>query len=513
MNDLPRFRAWVLLIGLAVGARVLTAPPVEMTPTERREAVRRLEPDLVAMFREHAVSNHFPGIAFGVVVDGELVVSGGHGYSDLATQTPATPKTRFRIASMTKSLTAMAVLQLRDQGRLQLEVPAARYLPELRRVKYPTADSPVITLRHLLTHGAGFPEDNPWGDRQLADTDAELIELVRQGVAFSNPPEIAYEYSNLGFALLGRVVGVVSRQRYQRYVDQHVLRPLGMTDTVWDYSRTPAERQARGYRWEEDQWKPEVPLGDGAYASMGGLISSVEDFARYMAFHLDAWPPRNGSDTGPLKRSSRREMHRPSGIATVTPDAKKGDGTLCPTASAYGYGLGWSETCDHVIRVGHSGGLPGYGSNWRMLPDYGLAVVSLANRTYANAGAVNSRVLDHILETTGFAPRPHDASAALQLRKLQLEKVLPAWREVDTAGIFAENFFPDRPRHLWQAETARHFAALGLVRKVGWIQAENRLRGTFVMEGEGGDLEVFFTLTPENPPLIQELKMKLIPHP
>lgn len=517
MNCVPYLSAGILLAGLSIATRVWAASPAiapgPETAGARREAVRRLESGIAALYRGHAVSNHFPGIAWGVVLDGELVVSGGQGMADVAAGVPATPQTLFRIASMTKSFTAVAVLQLRDQGRLQLDVPAARYLPELRRLKYPTSDSPAITLRHLLTHGAGFPEDNPWGDRQLADTDAELIGLMRQGVAFSNPPDIAYEYSNLGFALLGRTVGVVSRQRYQRYIDQQVLRPLGMSHTVWDYAQVPPGRRARGYRWEEAQWKEEISLPDGAYASMGGMISTVEDFARYMAWHLDAWPARDGVETGPLKRSSRREMHRPWGISTVLPDARNAEGQPCPTASAYGYGLGWSETCDHRIQVGHSGGLPGYGSNWRMLPDYGLAVVALANRTYANAGEANSRVLSFILQSTGFAPRPREASAALELRKSQLAKVLPEWRDADIQGIFAENFFPDRPRHLLRDETAKYFADLGEIQRVGPIKPENRLRGTFVIEGTRGDLEVFFTLTPENPPLIQELKLKPIPRP
>lgn len=477
----------------------------------RGDALRRLQPEITEIYRQHAISNHFPGIAFGVVLDGQLVISGGCGFADLGQRTPATPQTLFRIASMTKSFTGVAVLQLRDRNRLQLDVPAAKYLPELRNVKYPTSDSPAITLRQLLTHGAGFPEDNPWGDRQLADTEEELVRLIRNGVAFSNPPNLNYEYSNLGFALLGRAVGRVAHQRYQEYVDLQILRPLGMTHTVWDYKSVPADLRARGYRWEESEWKEETPLGDGAYASMGGMISSIEDFARYMAFHMDAWPPRDAAETGPLKRASRREMHRPSGIASIAADAKKSDGALCPTATAYGYGLGWSENCEHVIRIGHSGGLPGYGSNWRFLPDYGIGVVALANRTYANAGEPNSRVLDLLLKSAPFAPRPRDASPVLQMRKNQLEKVLPEWREENTQGIFAENFFLDYPPQILRAETAKKFATLGEIQRVGPLKPENRLRGTFVIEGTRGNLEVFFTLTPENPPRIQELKMKAVP--
>ncbi len=85
---------------------------------------------------------------------------------------------------MTKSFTAMGILKLRDAGKLSLDDPAWKYIPEMKKVKYLTNDAPSITIRHLLTHSAGFPEDNPWGDRQLADSDADLIKIINEGVGF-----------------------------------------------------------------------------------------------------------------------------------------------------------------------------------------------------------------------------------------------------------------------------------------------------------------------------------------
>ena len=98
---------------------------------------------------------------------------------------------------MSKSFTAMAILKLRDEEKLDLDDPAEQYIPELKKIKYPTADAPPITIRHLLTHGAGFPEDNPWGDRQLADTDKEFIDFISRQISFSNPPGL-----NLNTAIL-----------------------------------------------------------------------------------------------------------------------------------------------------------------------------------------------------------------------------------------------------------------------------------------------------------------------
>lgn len=135
-----------------------------------------------------------PGVAWGVVIDGEVAHLGSAGYRELETKSPVDADTVFRIASMTKSFTALAILKLRDEGRLSLDDPAERYVPELAELAYPTDDSPRITIRHLLSHAEGFPEDNPWGDQQLAITDEQMTALMRRGIPFSNPPGIAYEH-------------------------------------------------------------------------------------------------------------------------------------------------------------------------------------------------------------------------------------------------------------------------------------------------------------------------------
>jgi len=148
-------------------------------------------PVIDKIFKEYADTNHLPGVAYGLVVDGKLIYKGNIGYTDIDKKIPVTSSSLFRIASMSKSFACMAMLKLRDEGKLNLDDPAYKYIPELKNLKYPTADAPHITIRHLMTHGAGFPEDNPWGDRQLADTDKDLIELIGKQLSFSNPPGIA----------------------------------------------------------------------------------------------------------------------------------------------------------------------------------------------------------------------------------------------------------------------------------------------------------------------------------
>lgn len=486
--------------------------PAAFTNSARIEKVRGALPEIERLYREHAVSNHFPGMSWGVVLDGQLVLSGSYGLSDLERKTPATTRTLFRIASMSKSVTAVAILQLRDRGKLRLDDPISRHLPETRKLELLTKDAPNITIRDLLTHSAGFPEDNPWGDWQLEDRESDLVDLMRGGVSFANPPGVAYEYSNLGFALLGRIVTRASGMPYQRCIEQRILLPLGMPETEWEYTKVSAELLARGYRWEEERWKPEPIQHDGAYGAMGGLISSVEEFARYIALHLQAWPPRNEEDRAVLKRSSIREMHQLGRVNELDLAPKKADGSPCPTVTGYGYGLGWTRDCEGRIAIGHSGGLPGYGSNWRILPEHGLGVVLLANRTYANAGAANTKVIDLLVKQLGLEKRALPPSSILERRRAELMRFLPDWPEAAPAsGIFSENFFPDQSLELRRKGARELFQKVGAVVRVGPMRPLNNLRGTFLYECERGQIEVWFTLSPENPPLVQELKIRELP--
>jgi CubicO group peptidase (beta-lactamase class C family) len=247
-------------------------------------------------------------VAWGVIVDGELVHSGATGARDVPSNVKAMPDSVFRIASMTKNFAGLAIMKLRDQGRLSLDAPVSRYVPELKNLPLPTTDSPEITVRHLLTHSEGFPEDNPWGDRQLAESDATLSRWMRAGFPFSQAPGMGYEYSNTGFAILGQVIARVSGMRARDFIDREFLKPLGMTSTKWDTSAVPGDRIARGYGRVDGQWVAETPLADGSYGIMGGLYSTVPDLAKLVGMYLSAYPARDGDDRGPLKRASLREM-------------------------------------------------------------------------------------------------------------------------------------------------------------------------------------------------------------
>lgn len=237
---------------------------------------------------------------------------------------------------------------------------------------------------------------------------------------------------------------------------------------------------------------------------MGGLITTMEDFSKYVAFQLSAWPPRNDAETGPVKRSSLREMQFPWNMNAMMLQYKYPGGRNCPTVSAYGYGLGWSRDCAGKIFIQHGGGLPGFGSNWRIMPDFGIGIVSFSNLTYAPMSVVNTQVLDTLVQVAKLLPRELTISPILNQRKEELIKLLPGWEHPEAIHIFAENFFLDYFIDDLRKEAGKIFREAGKIKHIGQITPLNNLRGFFRMEGETKDVEIGFTLTPENPPMIQE---------
>jgi CubicO group peptidase (beta-lactamase class C family) len=471
--------------------------------------IQQAFPVIEKLYRDYAEKNHFPAISFGLIAGGQLVYSGSVGTANITTNTPATTKSLFRIASMSKSFTAMAILRLRDAGKLSLTDPVSKYIPEMKSAGALTNDAPAITIQNLLTMSAGFPEDNPWGDRQLADTDEELVKQVSEGISFSNVPGVTFEYSNLGFALLGKIITHVSGMPYQKYITDTIMKPLGMNNSKWEYDEVPKEQLALGYEWIDNTWK-EIPLlHDGSYGAMGGLICSIEDFSKYVALHLAAWPARNEVDSGPLRRSSIREMHQPWQFNNLFSDAKTRSGELCPVAIGYGYGLGWRKDCKGNIRISHSGGLPGFGSEWRIYPDYGIGVVSFSNHTYGAPGLPNAVALDTLIAIAGLKPRVLLPSDILNQRKEEIIKLLPDWKEEQTK-IFAENFFLDESMERRKEATRKIFEEAGAIKNSKALDPENQLRGSFILEGEKKNVLIFFTLTPEKEAFIQQLDVELV---
>ncbi len=484
---------------------MLTASGFAQLPAQDPlNAIKQTIPFIDSAYRAFADAHHSPGLAYAVVYGGDVIHVGTIGLANVEERVPVSSQSVFRIASMTKSFVAAAIVQLRDAGKLRLDDPVVQYIPEFKNQPLPTADAPTITIRHLLTHTSGLPEDDPWGDRLLDMREDAFYEAIKAGFSFSNTPGVKYEYSNTPFALLGEIIHRVSGQPFDTYVSHHILAPLGMHDTYWEYTEVPGRLLAKGYRWERSRWEPQPMLGNGVYGAMGGMLTTLGDFAKYMVFHLQAWPPRDGVDDAPLKRASLREMQSPWVFNTLT----EFNGGL--TSFAYGYALRWTRDAHQVTTVGHTGGLPGFGSNWLVLPDYGLGLVCFSNVTYAPAANVNTYVATEVIKRTGLTPRPVSVSPILKKRQEELMTFLPHWEGAASNEVFSGNFFLDNDITLLRERCQAIFAEAGKVIEVGNVTPQNNLRGTFTIECENHDISVFFSLNPEQTPRIQELSIQLV---
>lgn len=505
-----------LLIGLFVAQFMLTTgftqtalqfKPAAFADENRKVKLQAAIPLVDALYKSYAEKNHLPAYAFAIVLDGELLYKNVGGWANIEEKIPANEETMFRIASMSKSFTTMAILQLRDAGKLKLDDPVDQYIPSMKG-QVLTKDGTPITIRHLMSHQAGFPEDNPWGDRQLSDSEADLIALIEKGLSFSNTTGAYYEYSNLGFAMLGYIIHQVSGLTYDKYIKQSILDPLGMNHTTYEYTKIPKENLAKGYRTINGNWVNVPLLKDGIYGAMGGMITSISDYAKYVALHQAAWPERNDPENKVIKRSTVREMHQPYTFIGLNPNYQFPSGKKLATTTSYSYGLNWMHDAEGKTSIGHSGGLPGFGSNWRFLPEYGLGVIFFANHTYAPTSTMNLIVLDTLVQIAKLQPRIVAVSPILEQRQKELIQILPNW--VNMPSIFAENFFDDYLIDQLKIEAKQLFEQAGAIKTIGKMIAENQLRGFCILEGSKQNLKLSFTLSPENPALIQEYHLALV---
>jgi hypothetical protein len=314
---------------------------------------------------------------------------------------------------------------------------------------------------------------------------------------------LAYEYSNYGFAILGRIVSVVSKTPYRDYVATHILKPLAMASTTLEPTAVPPNRLAHGYRWEDNQWKEEPQLPDGAFGSMGGMLTSLNDLGRYVAAHMSAWPPRDGPENAPIKRASLREMQQVSrpGPSSITRDAS---GANQLNAGGYGYGLRVAESCSFAHVVSHSGGLPGFGSQMRWLPDYGVGLIALGNRTYTGWNGPITAAFELLQKTGALERHMPKPSAPLVEARDAVSRLIIKWDDALADKIAAVNLYLDRSKDRRRREIEDLRARVGTCQlPANFDIVENALRGQWSMTCERGTLGVSITLAPTTPPLVQ----------
>jgi serine-type D-Ala-D-Ala carboxypeptidase/endopeptidase len=457
-----------------------------------------------------------PGFAWGVIVDGQLVRASGGGTRCAGEDARPDADSVFRIASMTKSFTASTLLLLRDEGRLSLDDPVARWVPDVADLRAPTRDAPPITIRHLMTMSGGLPTDDPWGDRQQGLPLDRFGELLRGGLSTALPPDTRFEYSNLGYGILGRVITAVAGVEYDEVVRSRFLEPLGMTSTTYRLEAVPRDRLAVGYVKRDDTWIPDPIDPYGALAPMGGVFTTVTDLARWVAGFLDAFPARDDPPgRHPLARASRREMqqiHRAEDpevrwtTADAPPDVESG---------GYGYGLFiWQDVRLGPI-VGHGGGYPGYGSHMRWHPSSGIGVVGFSNMRY---GPVVLPVRDALRTLVSAEPvrsrRPRPWPETLAARAT-VQGLLETWDDAAASELFAMNIELDEPVALRRRAIERLAEVHGRLEpdETEPVVSDTPAHLAWWLRGERGRVRIEILMTPERPTRVQKLAITSVPEP
>ena len=501
--------------------------PADFTSTDFDSADFDRADEVVRRFHERGGQ---PAISYGVVANGTLVHAAGFGSrwldGPVVGKTPD-ERTVFRIASMSKSFTASAVLLLRDSGALALDDPAARYVPELAGWGDGTRDAGPVTVRQLLTMTAGFPTDDPWGDRQQGLPAAAFRGLLAGGVGFNWAPGSRFEYSNLGYAVLGLVIAAASGMPYDEFVRTRLLEPLGMSGTGFAAEEFPEGDLAHGYRRGAGGWE-EVPFAPyGAFAPMGGVFSTVADLAGWAAGFAAAFPGGGPSPARhPLSAASRRQMQLPQAVISQRAAGRIPGGP--PVGPAfYGFGLFVDEDPALGRIVSHSGGDPGYGSNMRWHLASGTGVIALANGTYAGMWSMADTVLRTLLAAGGHrrTPRPALGPAGAGLAAGPWPETLAAadkvhallldWDDTAADAVFSENVALDRPYAERRADLALLRSRIGAftVDETRSADSETPAHRRWWVAGERGSAAVTIQLNPELPPRVQSLALAVPPAP
>ena len=374
-----------------------------------------------------------PGVSIGLVHDQSLVWAQGFGWADVERRVPATADTLYRIASITKTFTATAILQLRDAGRLQLDDPLTRHLPWFA-VPSKSAEAPPVTIRHLLTHTSGLPREAAFP--YWTDFDFPVVECLREGLARQEgvlATETRWKYSNLALALTGDVVEAVSGEPYPAYVKRHILDPLGMKDTSV-VSPDPADpRLARPYgrRMPDGSRAPAPYVDTRGITAAANMTTSVTDLARFAMLQLRDGPAGAAQI---LRGSTIREMQR---VHWLEPDWQAG------------WGLGFRiQRAGGKTSFGHGGSLPGYRTLLRIWPADKLAVIVMTNADDGNPEQFVDRAQQYVGPPIAKATARDDGRAPDPAWQRYAGRYRNRWSDVqvllvDDGLLFIEPGLPD----------------------------------------------------------------------
>ena len=370
--------------------------------------VAAAEPGIRRRLAELLAQHRLPGASVSVVREGTLAWTAGFGFADLETGRRPDADTVYRVASISKTFTAAAVAQLRDGGRLTLDDPLVRHLPEFGAVRVHHGRVEDVTLRRLLSHRSGLVSEGPfayWDTRQFPDLDEVLAALPRTEVVLV--PDAGAKYSNLAFALLGEVVARLSGEPFPDYARRHLFAPLGMDSSSFRPDEALLARMAVGYEPHpfEDRPQPAGHTPARGLAAAAGLYTTAADLARWLGLQLTAAPSAVGAAAAPTADEAAPDpaaVVAPRSLAEMhTPQAIDADWTEARC-------LGWfGRRRGETVAIGHGGSMHGFISAIQFHPASRTGVVVLTNEgRHEMAGVAALDVLDLLLAARQEQPAP-----------------------------------------------------------------------------------------------------------
>jgi serine beta-lactamase-like protein LACTB, mitochondrial len=364
------------LLALSLTAATCVAAQQKGLSPEKRAEIEKA----VSSFMS---ANSVPGVGVAVVLDGEPVWSAGFGMSDLEDYAPATSATLFRLGSISKPITAVAILQLNERGKLDLDAPIQKYCPA-----FPKKESP-ITTRELLGHLGGIRHYHEDGKGDIPEDSARHFTSMEESLKiFADDPLVAkpgtkFQYSTYGYTLIGCVLEGAASEKYVDFVKKNVFQPAGMEQTREDDFFAVIPHRTRWYHKDKAGVVHNAGVLDSSYKIPGGgLISSADDMAHFEAAIL--------ADKL-MKRATRDLMW----ASLKTDDGK-------PT----GYGMGWGIVDKFGVHiVAHTGGQQGTSTAFALVPERRAGVVVLANMDSVNSGGLGEEILKIVLDLHEPAPK------------------------------------------------------------------------------------------------------------
>ncbi|SDS71141.1 serine hydrolase domain-containing protein [Microlunatus soli] len=458
-----------------------------------RSAVREL-------FTERIEQGRAPGSVYAVFDRSGIIYADGLG--DRGDGRPPTADTAFRIASCTKSFTAAALLIMVERGLVGLDDPIDTLVKVGPMIGPDGAPSAAPTLRQLVSMAAGLPTDDPWADRQESLSAEAFAAIIADGIRFSGRPGRQYEYSNLGFALLGAVIERVTGRGYVDVVTEELIKPLGLSGVGYDTGVEGTDGLATGFVKVDDEWESQDFSAPGAFSPIGGVFATARGLSQWIGWLTEGFTELDDHDQ-PLGRLSRRLMQTPQ---TTIPS-----GAVDP--QSYGMGLVIEDNGRHGTIAAHSGGYPGFGSHMRWHPESGIGVLAFENARYAAPIAPVTRALQLILDET---LRP-DAEPGLWPETIAardaVEQLLRRWDDAAAEALFADNVDLDEALSRRAsaiadlvAEVAPDDEALALIDSAPVSRTPAQLAWT--VPGRHGSLRCEIRLTPTNPPKVQTLTVR-----